>query len=154
VAANRGNVTHSTHQQFQGLKTMKIGDAFPSNYLKADEDVPEEGDLVVTVSRTEMATLGQGRDAKEKAVLFFKEVKKGLVLNKTNWQLIAKALGSDDTDDWEGRRIALYSTDVEFKGEFTRGIRVRAKEPKPANGKTKPAKAAVAEEDLDDDTPY
>jgi hypothetical protein len=111
--------------------TMRLNDAFPSKWLKADEDVPPEGDLIVTITGAEVETLGQGKDAEEKVVLKFRETGKGLVLNKTNWNTISKVLGSDDTDDWEGKRIALCSMDVQFSGEMVRAIRVRPRAPKP-----------------------
>jgi hypothetical protein len=114
---------------------MRMNDVFPSNYLKADTEVPEEGEVAVTISSITMETLGQGKDSEEKPVIFFEEFEKGLVCNKTNWQMISRVCGSDDSDDWVGRRIALYSTDVQFGNEVTRGIRVRSKAPKASAGK-------------------
>jgi hypothetical protein len=120
---------------------MRMNDVFPSNYLKADTEVPEEGEVAVTISSVTMETLGQGKDSEEKPVIFFEEFDKGLVCNKTNWQMISRVCGSDDSDDWVGRRIALYSTDVQFGNEVTRGIRVRSKAPKASAGKPAPAVA-------------
>jgi hypothetical protein len=114
---------------------MRLNDAFPSKYLKADHDVPEEGQLVVTIRRVEIETLGQGKDAEDKPVVYFDETEKPLVLNRINFATIAKVLNSDDTDDWTGRRIALYSADVTFGKDQMRGIRVRSKAPAPAPAK-------------------
>jgi hypothetical protein len=121
---------------------MKFGEAFPSPYLKADLEIPEEGYLTVTIDGSNMETMGQGKDAENKVVLFFREFTKGLILNKTNWATISGLLGSDDSDDWEGRQIQLYSTDVDYQGKKTRGIRVRNKLPKP--GKDQPATMTTA----------
>jgi hypothetical protein len=110
---------------------MKMNEAFPSKYLKADVDVPEDSDVVLVINDASMETLGQGKEAEEKVILYFNGTDKGLVLNKTNWGLIAKALGSDDTDDWTGKAISLYSTDVQFGNDFVRSIRVRPRAPKP-----------------------
>jgi hypothetical protein len=124
---------------------MKIGDVYPSRYLAADNDIPEEGNRILTIDRVEVETLGQGKDAEDKPVAYFKETDKGLVLNKTNWNLIVGALKLDDSDDWVGRKIALYSTDVQFGNETKRGIRVMSKAPKgaAANGNAKPEPAAI-----------
>jgi hypothetical protein len=124
--------------------TMRLNDAFPSQYIKADADVPEEGNLIVTIRSIEMRTLGQGKDAEQKPVASFDEIDKEWVINKTNFLTIAKALGSDDTDDWIGRRVALYSADVNFGSEQVRGIRVRPKAPTPAPAASRPAPRVAA----------
>jgi hypothetical protein len=124
---------------------MKMSEAFPSKYMKADVDVPETSDLIVTISHSTQERIGQGKEAEDKVILWFHESEKGLVLNKTNWGLIDKALNSDDTDQWTGKRIALFSTDVQFQSDFVRAIRVR---PRPPGGKIveKPAMKVADEE--------
>lgn len=109
---------------------MNMNEAFPSKYLKADVDVPEDSDLTLVINDATVETLGQGKDAEDKVILYFNGTDKGLVLNKTNWGLIARALGSDETDDWTGKAITLYSTDVQFGNDFVRSIRVRPRAPK------------------------
>jgi hypothetical protein len=99
--------------------------------------------------------LGKGKDAEDKVVLKLRETPKGLVLNKTNWNTISKVLGSDDTDDWEGKRIALWSMDVQFSGEMVRAIRVRPRAPKPPapapakHALSRPAKPTTPADDSD-----
>lgn len=115
---------------------MKISSAFPSKYLKA-EDVIE--DTTYTIARVEIETLGQGRDAEEKPIVYFNEVDKGLALNKTNSGIIAKLYG-DDTDDWTNRAVTLYATEVQFKDEMVLAIRIRMRVAKPAT----PAPAQTA----------
>jgi len=107
---------------------MNINTQFPSEYLKADGDIPDEGNLVVTMSHVEMKSIGQGADASMKPVLYFHETEKGLVLNKTNANTIQGLYGAE-TDDWNGKRIALFSTEVDFQGKQTLAIRVRMKKP-------------------------
>lgn len=109
-------------------------DVFPSRFLKADD--LEEGDLTVTIHDSEPVTheefTQKGKPTPEsKPVLHFSQPRgtKSLVLNKTNWTAISKALGSDDSDDWCGRQITLYATEVESFGEMTMAIRVRLKAP-------------------------
>jgi len=105
---------------------MRMSDAFPSNYMKASD---LRGDTVVTIDRVEMEIVGQGRQAEKKPVVYFRQHDKGLVLNKTNANTIAKIAGSEEMDEWGGRRITLWPTDVESGGELVMGIRVRLVNP-------------------------
>lgn len=130
----------------------KLSQAFPSKYLKADVDVPEEGSLVVTITGADFETVGQGDNADQKLVLYFRETEKGLVLNKTNGTTIGGLLQSDDTDDWIGKRIALISADVQYGTEMMRGIRVSKRLPKDTpNPAAKPKIAKPADPQPDDD---
>src|SRR5262245_3980657 len=129
---------------------MKMNDAFPSKYLKA-EDL-EEGDLVVIINDAQFETFKDPRTQRDesKPVLHFQGDTKPLVLNKTNYKTISPLRGSDDTDDWSGRKSALYATEVESVGETVLGIRLRLKAPVKAKAAT--AKAALkAVEPLADD---
>ena len=139
---------------------MNFNEAFPSKYIKSDSDVPEDGDLVVTISRVEMEEVGRGKDMQSKPVLYFRETDKGFVCNVTNGKTISKLYGND-TDDWIGKRIALYSADVEFAGEMKRGIRVKTRAPKsgpapepaarPSGPGVSPARPARYEQVAEDD---
>ena len=69
-----------------------------------------------------------------KPVLYFKGKEKGVVLNKTNANVLSDFYG-DDTDDWFDQPIILFSVMTEFQGKSTPGLRVRiptAKDNKPA----------------------
>jgi len=93
-------------------------------------DISEHEDTVLTIKTYEQETMGQGKDANEKWVLYFKEIKKGLGLNKTNGKLLCKLFGTDDMDLWLGRQMTIYvKDDVEFQGEIVSAIRVRPKLP-------------------------
>lgn len=115
---------------------MKKNDMFPSKFLKA-EDLGDE-DHVVTISRVEEQDVGAVGKKENKAVVYFDEFDKGLVLNKTNWNTIEALTGHDDTDDWTGAKVTLYATEVEFQGDMVLSIRVRLRKPSTAG---KPAKA-------------
>lgn len=126
----------------------KLNDMFPSKWLKAADC--DEADLILTISELRQESVGQGADAGMKWVCYFEETEKGLVLNKTNTNTIAKLYG-DDTDDWEGKKIALYATEVEYQGQQSLGIRVRSRPPKvKAAAKATPA---TDNGDGDDDHP-
>lgn len=128
---------------------MNINQAFPSKYLKADDC---EEDILVTIKTVKMEQVGQGQKQEMKAILYFTELPKGLVLNKTNAKMIEKITGSADTDDWTGAKIRLISTEVEFQGDLVMAVRVR--EPK------KPARRVAADAPTteaapsDDDIPF
>lgn len=133
----------------------KMHEMFPSKYLKA-ADFTEAGETL-TIKEIKEERIGQGKDADDKWVLYFQERDKGLVLNKTNTGIIA-ALYGDDTDDWEGKLISLYATEVQFQGEMVEAIRVKKKAPRPpaapVKGKAEPAKVkstAPAREPGEDD---
>jgi hypothetical protein len=121
---------------------------FPSNYLKASDF--EDGDSTLTIKRLDEETIGSGKEAKDVWVVYFREQEKGLVLNKTNSNVIAGLYG-DDTDDWKGKQVTLYETEVQFQDKMVPAIRIRSKPPKKAAAK--PVKAAVAEpaEDTEED---
>lgn len=110
---------------------MKLSDAFPSNFLAASEMNDE---FTAPMSHIQEEDIGPNKD--KKFVLYFKGMKKGLVLNVTNWKTIEKAFG--DSDAWAGHRITLYPTETNFKGEMVQAIRVKIPKKPPAVSKTAP----------------
>lgn len=124
---------------------MRIGTAFPSKYLKA-EDLGDNR-AVVTIRAVEFEDIGS--DDGHKAVVYFKGRNKGLVLNRTNANTITEIAKTDETDDWSGVSVVLYATKVDYQGKRVSAIRVDAPKPKAA---PKP----VREPDVDgeDTTPF
>lgn len=102
-----------------------IGDAFPSNYLKASD--LKGSQPVVTIDRVEFEPVGRQKEMKPVLYLVGKE--KGIVLNKTNASNITNLAGTPETDEWPGVRIRLYATNVEFQGESVEAIRIKAAPP-------------------------
>ena len=97
---------------------MKIGNAFPSDYLKAAD---LNGKPVrVTIESVSVEKIGDD----QKPVLHFVGKDKTLVLNKTNANRIVEAVGSDETDDWDGWSIVLYPCKVDYQGKRVDAIRV------------------------------
>ena len=97
---------------------MKIGAAFPGQYLKAAD---LQGRRVrVTIDKVEMEDIG----GETKPVLHFRGKNRGVVLNKTNAQSIWAINGSDDTDDWPGTEIVLYPSKTDFQGKRVDCIRI------------------------------
>lgn len=112
----------------------KTSEMYPSRFLKASD--VEDGDLTLTIAEVRLERIGQGSQADDKWVLFFSEDEKGLVLNKTNTNTIAKLHG-DDTDDWVGRPVTLYATEVQYQKDMVDAIRIRSKPPRSARKEVK-----------------
>jgi hypothetical protein len=110
---------------------MNINEAYPSKYLSATADIPEDADLILTIREVTTENVGQGAKAEDKPVVYFNEHKKGLILNKTNSKSVAGLYGPE-TDGWIGKKLALFATEVDFQGEQKLAIRVRLKAPKTA----------------------
>lgn len=102
---------------------MKAG-RFLSNYLKVT-DVKEP--LEVTISSVASEEFGREDDEKEKKlVLYFKELEQGLVLGKTLLNFCITRFGTDETDEWLGKKVTLYhDPNVFFRGQRVGGIRLK-----------------------------
>ena len=121
---------------------MRLNEVFASDHLKADDLA--EGDLPLTIKKVEPKEFERDSGGKEmKLILHFREIDKTLVANKTNSNTIGSMHG-DETDNWPGKRITLYATEVEFGGKTMLGIRVRLRPPQ-SSGATAPKSDAVAE---------
>lgn len=122
---------------------MKIGAAFPGQYLKAAD---LQGKRVrVVVERVEMEDIG----GETKPVLHFKGKSRGVVLNKTNANAIWGINGSDDTDDWPGTELVLYPSKTDFQGKRVDCIRIDP--PDAAAPARRPAPPPPVDEPLPDD---
>lgn len=113
-----------------------------SNFLtKGDCEPP----ILVTIAECkEYNVAREGAPEELRWGLTFEELEKPMVLNSTNAQIIAKVCGSEETDDWQGQKIVLYSDpNISFGGKLVGGIRARAPKTKqPAPAAPKPAKPA------------
>lgn len=129
----------------------KTSDMRESKFLK-QTDVGR-GALGTVEKVVQMNVAKEGADPEMKWCLTFHEIEKPLVLNSTNIQLCEKIFGSDDTDDWKGKRIVLYTDpNVSFQGKLVGGIRVRA--PKPSAPPPPPPPPPAPEMLTDDDIPF
>ena len=79
-------------------------EAFPSRFFKA-ADIPDNG-LLLKIAKVEREKVGL--DQELKWVVYFKGQEKQLVLNGTNWDLIAAALNEEDSDNWGGKAIEWF----------------------------------------------
>lgn len=132
---------------------MKIGQMMDSKFLKKEDVDPPK---LVTIRGFSQQNAGRDDAPEMKWTMSFIELSKPMVMNSTNLQLAAQALGSDDTDHWIGKQIVLYNDpSVQFQGKLIGGIRIRAPKKRPG-AQAAPAPATVAtEEDFDDsDIPF
>ncbi len=127
---------------------MHISKMTESKYLKQDD--VGDGKLVTVKGITRTNVAREDDEPEYKYTMAFLETDKPLVLNTTNIQLCARACGSEDTDDWIGKKIVLYTDpNVSYAGKLVGGIRIRA----PKNvGQHKPQPMPV--EDDSDSIPF
>lgn len=128
----------------------KVGEAFPSTYLKAEDLLGRRAS--VTISKVDIEKIGDDH----KPVMYFLGKDKGLVLNRTNAGMVQDLLGTDEMDDWRGRTIVLYPTKTEYQGKRVACIRVE--ERLPPQGKTSapapPPQPAQEFQAGDEDVPF
>lgn len=115
-----------------------VNEMFPSKFLKAS-DIDQ--DYEVEISEVNTDKVGQGDQQEEKFIVHFQEFDKGLVLNKTNANLIAAQHGGD-TDNWIGKKVVLTVEDVAYQGKITPAIRIR-RPARPTTPARKPMAAAA-----------
>jgi hypothetical protein len=94
----------------------------PSPHLQAQELGGK--DLEVTIKGIGFEEVGPKKD--NLGVVYFEEVPRGLVLNKTNRNRIVDWHGVE-TDGWVGKKITLYESEADFDGVTRPCIRVRSR---------------------------
>ena len=99
------------------------------NYLGA-WDVPDDGDLILTVDKAARDDVKNERGTERKLTLHFVEDYKPMILNATNSKAISEACGSTKVETWAGQRIAIYTQKVTAFGGTTDALRIRPYPPK------------------------
>ena len=97
---------------------MDMNAAFPSTYLKAADLKGKAVSLIM--DRVAFEDVG----GEQKPVLYFRGTDRGIVLNKTNTNMIAEMYGYE-SDDWAGKKVVLHTERVPFQGKLVDSIRVR-----------------------------
>jgi hypothetical protein len=128
----------------------RTSDMIQSKYLKTS-DVPDP--VIVTIIKIGKVNLAKEDAAPEyKWAVRFKEFAKPMVLNSTNIKIAEKVLGSDNTDEWTGKEIVLFTDDnVTFGGELVGGLRFKGKEKEPTRVHPKTGSKF---DDMADDIPF
>ena len=98
---------------------MDINTAFPSRWLKAGD---LQGRTVqVVMDHVAMESPQEGKEPKP--VVYFQGKEKGLMLNKTNSQMIAEMHGSE-TNNWSGKMIEIRPDKTTMDGKLVDCLRV------------------------------
>lgn len=110
----------------------RLGDVYKSSFIKATRDgdidcdaCKGEREVTLTIKSSEVGKVGQGDEEREQIVVHFAETEQTLGLNVTNARSIQNIAGSDDTDDWTGKRIELFVV-PEQRSPTGNAIRVRS----------------------------
>lgn len=100
------------------------------NFL-GEADFQENEEKIATIDRVESEVeVATAEGKSKKAVLFFVEQLKPLILNVTNSKAITKVAGSPYFEDWPGVEIQLYiDPNVRAFGEIVSAVRVRPRKP-------------------------
>lgn len=99
---------------------MRVSEAFPSKFLKAEDLRGRK--VEVKIKNVEMEKIGDDY----KPVLYFSGKDKSLTLNKVNSLTIAKIIGTDEMDEWIGKKIVLKPDITTYQGKPVDCIRVEA----------------------------
>ena len=103
---------------------MKLGAMFSGKYLGSADLA---GPVNVTIEDVRVVEFESDEGTKEKPVLSFKGAKKTMVLNKTNFLFLQHLFGTDETDEWRGKRVQIFVDEgVTFQGRITPALRIRA----------------------------
>lgn len=101
------------------------------NYIGEGDFQPGQ-EIVVTIDRVvshETVKTAEGKS--DKAVLYFKEGYKPMILNVARSKSISKVCGSPYFEDWVGHRIQLYvQPGIRAFGDVVNAVRVRDFKPK------------------------
>jgi hypothetical protein len=103
------------------------------------------GELNYAIKKVVVEEVGQ--DKQEKPILYFKQARQGLVLNRSNADRLAATFG-DETDAWGGKRVTLTVEPVRFGGRMVPGIVASAAD---FLTERRPPRASEAPLPLDDD---
>ena len=104
---------------------MKLNELFPHKYASGEDLQNLPYTLTISHLRQEKMIPTPGAAPVDKWVLYFKETQKGIVLSKTLASQIAQAVGSDDTDNWVGKKITIFPEEVMVAGKPRTAIRAK-----------------------------
>lgn len=88
-------------------------------------DLPDNGDLVLTVDYVARDEVQNDRGREKKMTIHFREDYKPMICNTTNAKAISSAYGSTKVEDWEGKKISIYKATISAFGQTTECLRVR-----------------------------
>ena len=88
--------------------------------------LPEGKDLILTIKSTETKKVtGPGGRKEDCFTCNFVEDQKPMILNRTNCKIISRIHKTSFVEEWQGKKIQLYSARVDAFGTMTDGLRIR-----------------------------
>ena len=136
---------------------MKVNQMFPSQYASAADLGGKT--VIVEIGAIRSDTVHREKGEEKAFVLSLKNATKGIILSRRLALEIASAVGSDDTDHWIGKRLALYPTQTKAFGKVFDVFGAKAAPagapvpPQSANAQTAQQPPHPADEPGDDDIP-
>jgi hypothetical protein len=121
---------------------MRRSDAFPSNRLKAEDLQGKRVKLKMAKCLPVEVNDRKTGGTKRMPELHFYGTEKTLLLNVTNWTEIEEAYG-EESDDWDGQIIELYTARVQFGTDRVDAIRVNAMPAKPTAAQAEAAQRPI-----------
>lgn len=109
---------------------MKIGEMFPSDYLRGI-DVHQPMLVEIVAVKEESAVNRETGEVEPEYVVYFKGLKKKLRLNITMAREVISIFEEDDTDRWVGKKVTIYRTKIKAFGK--KHIVARIRKPKPGD---------------------
>ena len=119
---------------------MKLSEVFASDYLKAADLQGRSFQLVI--DRCIMEDVGTAQKPDSKLCIYLRGAQKKFICNRTNAESISIVLG-DETDNWRGHTLELFTMRVQGPNGMTDGIRCRVIVPQ---GQTVTAPKVAAKE--------
>jgi hypothetical protein len=114
---------------------MRKSEACPSKFFRA-KNHPDDWAETYEIEMSRMENFQNGKDNRERLVVYFRRVQSGLVCGPTIWDQLAEATSEEDSDNWPGHRVTLFRDWTNFQGSRVECIRVR----KPDEPAKRPAK--------------
>ena len=102
---------------------------FDYQYLGGYSIEGDDLELTIVEVKNEMVKGQSGRD-ESCMVIYFEEVDKGMICNKTNAKTITTVHGTPYIEEWNGKKILLGTEKVSAFGETTDALRIRQIKPK------------------------
>jgi len=87
--------------------------------------IDEGKDLVVTITAVTKEVVKGAKGKEDECIVATLKDEKPFIINRTNCKSISKVHGSPCIEDWIGKKIALYATTTNLKGDQVECIRVR-----------------------------
>jgi len=107
-----------------GIIIMNREDVFPSRYFKA-ANLPRPRNVTIVAAKMEEMKSPDGGETQNRLVLHFSDEAKRLVVNATNFDVLAELFGGE-TEDWIGKTVQLYADKTRFGHKIVPCVRVRA----------------------------